>query len=512
MIGAIRATAAALASSDSSGRWGPSGGYYAGAQGGRLFADFVWGQLSANAALRDSLVPLRNRARELVASNAHATRAAASFSENVIGDEGVTYKAAVRLGDGSLDTETNRELERAFKGWSESRNASVDRSYSWPEIEALLAEAECTDGEVLLRLVRNFQNPYRFAVDVLDPDQLDVTYNVERLDNGNRVEMGVELDTWGAPVRYWLWTNHPSDGRGRGRFALPADELVHRYIRRRPKQLRGPSWFSPVMVDLSMHGGYRFAELVAARTAATKMGFFETKPDGEALEGTEEDPDGTKYVPMEASPGTFEQLPKGLEFKQWDPQHPTAAFGDFDRAVLHSIAAGLRLSYLTVSGDLSSTSYGSGRIGLLQEQAVHRWLQRRHIDRTSTPVHREFVRFALLSGQLRLPSFDDARYLAATWHAKPQPWLDPESDLATRLAKRRAGLTSLTRIAAEMGVSIDEIAEEIRRENEMFAANEITIDLSPPSRAAAPLVGDSPAQPAAPARNRALRDASRGVA
>jgi hypothetical protein len=56
------------------------------------------------------------------------------------------------------------------------------------------------------------------------------------------------------------------------------------------------------------------------------MGFF-TSPAGDGYVGEDVQ---DEYTPiMSAEPATFEQLPAGMDFKAFDPAHPTTAFRKF---------------------------------------------------------------------------------------------------------------------------------------------------------------------------------------
>ena len=464
------ATRAALTGPISVAR--PRAHVYHGAQINRLHADWVMSSLSANQALYTDLLTLRNRARELVISNATAARVPSLFSENIIGKDGITLQSNVRSTRGEPHERLNRQIDLQWYRWAERQHCSVDGSRSWCETEALIAQTEAVDGEVLIRLVRGFDNPFGFAIDVLDPDQLDETYNVEPREGQNAIVMGVEQDRWGRPVAYHLWANHPSElKRRKERIRVPADQIVHLFIQRRPKQGRGVTWFAPVIVDLKMLGGYREAELVAARTASAKMGFMvNTSPENPAAPMTPED-DRADHIQFNAEPGVVDQLEPGWDFKSWDPTHPSTAFAEFDKAILRSIATALRVSYMSLSGDLSDTSYGSGRIGLLNERAVFESLQYRFVERVSQPVFRAWLEMAALTGAVQLPSSEVDQYAAqAKWHPRPFPWIDPEADLSAAETELRLGLETHTRFAAKKGLDYElDILAERQRERQLRA-------------------------------------------
>ena len=78
-----------------------------------------------------------------------------------------------------------------------------------------------------------------------------------------------------------------------------------------------------------MLNGYYEAEITAARVASAKMGFF-TSPAGDGYVGEDVQ---DEYTPiMSAEPATFEQLPAGMDFKAFDPAHPTTAFESFQHS------------------------------------------------------------------------------------------------------------------------------------------------------------------------------------
>jgi lambda family phage portal protein len=450
----------------------PRASYFAGAAVNRLNGDWLMAALSADQAIRMDGPTLRDRAQDLVANNSTAARIPTLFSENVIGKDGIILQPRVtssRTDEGRpiYNKQINAAIDRAWWDWYEARHASVDGQSSWCDIETLVTESEPVDGEVFLRLVDGFPNRHGFAVDVLDPAQVDWNYNVEAGDGRNAIKMGVEVDRWGRPLRYHIWGNHPSESRRGERVAVDADDIIHLYLRRRPKQTRAVTWFSPVVIDLKMLGGYREAELIAARTSAAKMGFLQQIPGADPTRGL--DPEvGETFVRMDADPGVIEQLPDGLEFKGWDPAHPTTAFKDFNSAILMSVATALRVSYMSLSGDLNGTTYGSGRIGLKAEQLVYQKLQQRLIEKVHTRVYRRWIRMAQLTGALSLGSFDTTRFHAVAWHPRAMPWIDPKAEVETAEIEQRLGMTNLTRLSAEKGHDLEEDLQTYQRERELF--------------------------------------------
>jgi capsid protein len=70
----------------------------------------------------------------------------------------------------------NDEVEDKWARWCE--DPTVDGIGAFADVEHLLCESLPQDGCYLVRLVTGFRgNEFRFAIQVLDADQLDHTYN-----------------------------------------------------------------------------------------------------------------------------------------------------------------------------------------------------------------------------------------------------------------------------------------------------------------------------------------------
>lgn len=433
---------------------------------------------SADQMIRPDGPTLRSRARELVLNNATAARIPILFSENVIGKDGIQLQARVKNSRGDFHAQNNTKIEEAWYRWCEADTASADGQRCWTETETLVTETEVTDGEVLIRLLDGFDNEFGFTTELIDVDQLDWSYNVFPANGVNEVRMGVELNGWGRPVAYHILTAHLGEGRGWKRERVPADQIIHLFVQRRPRQTRGVTWFAPVLVDLNNLGMYREAELIAARTAAAKMGFLQQKSPDAGAGALEADENGNTepFIQWDADPGVIEQLPEGWEFNGWDPTHPTTAFAEFDKAILRSIATGLRVSYLSLSSDLSDTSFGSGRIGMLAERAVYQALQQRFIAKVEERVYRRWLKNALLAGAVQLDSFDAQRYQDVVWHPRTFPWIDPEKDINAKGKEIAMGISTLTQLAAEQGKDLEEVFQE--REREIKLAEQYNVPLA----------------------------------
>jgi lambda family phage portal protein len=438
---------------------------YAGAASSRLTADWITSTLSADASIRGDFRKLRERARELVRDNAYANRYIELWSENVIGPDGIQLQATVKDQAGKLDKEANKALEAAWADFSMPENATVDGLLSLTDLAALAAEMWKQDGEALIRIWAGFENRHAYSLQVLDADVLDHTHNRSAGNGLNEIRMGVERNKWGRPVAYWLWTSHPTDyftQPQRERVRVPANEIIHLYTVKRPGQTRGITAFAPVMSDINMLGGYQEAELVAARAGAAHMGFI---IEGEEAEG--QDPDAPRSIPTEAEPGAFHTLPVGHTVSQYSPEHPVAAFGAFISAILRSIATGLSVSYHALTGDLTNANYSSLRTGSLKERDAFKKAQNWIAVQLYRRVYLQWMKYAALSGALKLPTRNMALYTAHNWLARGWPWVDPTKDIAAAAMEVAYGFNTRTEICAANGRDFESNVEMLAHEEDL---------------------------------------------
>lgn len=467
---------------------------YAGAAINRLTQDWVTASSrSADQDVRSGHGRLVARSREMCRNDANAKRFLGLVHQNIIGPRGIRFQSRIRTPDGkSFDRELNRRVEEAWAEWTAPENASADGRLSFTDIERMIARGTPRDGESLVRFLPGFDNPFGFALQVLDPDVLDITHERAPARGQTEIRGGVELDGWGRRIAYHVYDGHPSEHLGRqgSRIPLRADQVAHLYIPERVGQTRGVPWFAAAMIATRMLDGYREAELVAARISASKMGFFTPDenapvPDPNSNAGAVED------FGMEAEPGKFGMTPYGYKFDAWDPQHPNSAYEAFEKAILRHIAAGLEVSYSSLTGDLSDVNYSSIRAGLLAERDVWRALQFWMIEHFHRRVFRAWLPWAITTGRLDVPMSEARRLGAHEWQPRGWDWVDPQKDVEASIMARRAGLDSLTRIAASQGRDVEEIFREIQREEELAEEFGLELDLDTRSRGPAPTNGSA---------------------
>jgi lambda family phage portal protein len=457
---------------------------YLAASKGRLYMDFKGSNKSADAEIRWSLRDLRNRSRDLERNNEYARRYLQLLQTNIVGESGFRLQLKGRNIDGTIDMAGNNIIEAAWEDFCRLGGPTVDGKMSMTDLSNHVIRGMARDGEVFLHIVNKNYLRHGIGVQIIEPDRVDDQMN-ETLRDGNQVRMGIELDSSTRRVAaYHVLVNNPGDydyattTTGTFRQRIPADRVLHVYVQERADQTRGVPWTVTAMPALKMLHGYREAELVAARVGAAKMGFF-TSPagDGFTADGYED-----TFTPLyDAEAGTFHQLPAGVDFKAFDPTHPTTAFADFEKAILRGIAGGLGVSYTAIANDLEGTSYSSIRQGALEERDFYKTQQRFMIEHFIDPMFRLWMRhvmdFALIpiNGVGKFEKFA----LGISWRARGFQWVDPLKEINAAVVGLQNGIISHTDIAATYGRDAEETFAQIQRDKEMAKIFGLTMAYEP---------------------------------
>jgi lambda family phage portal protein len=412
-------------------------------------------------------VRLRDRARQLVRDNDYARAAIRAIKNNVVGC-GIKLQMQVPMqrGRGRLDQATNDRIESGWARWCRKETCNTAGRLSFQEIERLAIGAMAEAGEVFIRMVPQAFGGGRvpLALEVIEADLLDHTADgaggIRGQREGGRWRLGVHVDEWDRPVEYAFLTRHPGDNHGgikRRHVLVPAAQVLHLMIPERPGQTRGVSWFASAIKQLHQLAGYAEAAVVRARAASSLMGFITT--DGELAGDTlGEEVDG-EYV-TQFEPGVIKTLFPGQNIEVPSLNAPDGQFEPFVRAMLRSMAAGLSVSYESISKDFSQTNYSSSRLSLLEEREQWRALQQYLIRELHQPVFRAWLRAAVGVAELSLPGYDvnperfedAARFVARGWD-----FVDPQKEIAAYREAVRNGFMTQSEVVMSRGGDYQEL-------------------------------------------------------
>lgn len=451
--------------------------YYTAGAVDRLTASWTTQVVTVHDVTQKNLRVLRARSREQYRNNDYASRFVQLVRSNVVGPNGVVIQATVENSPqfaqqfGPLDTAANDAIEAAWSRWCRADICDAAGRLSWVQIQQLAMATIAIDGEFIAIVNRRARNPHGLSLQLVDPDSLDVELNVDPALNRNRIRFGIEVDAIGRPLNYHFKAD-PGPGAavvmGKPYTVIPADQVIHLFITEHVGQLRGFPMLATALPRLQMLAGYEEAAITAARVGAAKMGFF-TSPAGDGYTGTDTDSDGA--VITDIAPGTFEQLPAGTSFSAFDPDYPHQQFGEFVKACLRGISAGLGVSYAGLSNDLEGVNYSSIRAGVLEDREAWKSLQTWFVDGFVRPVYEAWVETAIglknavvLPGGGALRAGDVDRYKSASFQPRRWSWVDPQKDTNANVIAISNGLKSRGEVIREQGRDPDDVWRELAAE------------------------------------------------
>lgn len=187
--------------------------------------------------------------------------------------------------------------------------------------------------------------PHKIQWQIFSADYVPHLYNAT-LDNGAYISSGIEYDVLGRVIAYYFTNNTQNsvvnyeDRTQR----IPAKDVLHIYELERNDQGRGFTKLCACLEPLRHISEYQRSELVSARVASAKMGFYTRTANGDidefSSDDSEEDP-GAFSSSLE--PGTFDVLPTGYTITPLSfPGAPNASFPTFVKTILFGVAASLR--------------------------------------------------------------------------------------------------------------------------------------------------------------------------
>lgn len=409
-------------------------------------------------------------------------------------------KATVKAGD--VDLYACTLIENAYKEWQRAEFCTMTGNLTYNEVRQLRILACARDGDFFLRMIRGKQsgNKFGFSLQLINSEWCDFNLNVANLPNGNSIRMGVELNPWGKPVAYhfikrspwdWQFSNPGLGVSGTGNHErIDAVDIIHYRRAKFADSTRGAPWIAAAIIILRQLGKFEEAEVVAARVAASKMGFIKNTmmPEGGIPDEYQKDPCKSK-IPWNMDPGSIQGLEYGQEFQEWNPNHPTQNYDQFRKGQLRTLCAGLPgAEYSVMANDLENVNFSAGRLGRLDSNEMWKLLQRLDIDKAERPIFEAWLEMALATGAIPLPLAKFAKYNKPHFTGRRWAGVDPIKETQAAVLAIQNKLMSYTRWYDDQGWDLEE--EWMQIAEEQMLAEELGIDLP---KAEGALPADDPA-------------------
>lgn len=406
----------------------------------------------------------------------------ADAMERSSADAIINRKAVIQVGD--PDISANLLIERARARWQRAEFCDVRGRRNYNVLCQLRLINGVRDGDIFIRHIRDPKvNEFGYSIQLISAEWCDRFYN-DTLDNGNVVIMGIEyqMNSWGLgkPVAYYfikrqardwqftsLWAGFGvgSYSRGINRARIDAADIIH-YARPVDADATRPApWAASTMLKGRQLDQYELAEVIAAREAACKTGFYysDVLPEGGLAQFL---PDPTTGVSTEAlAPGESRALKWGVKYQERDPKHPNGNFGSFRKGMGQSTSAGMPGGdYNVLFNDLENINFSAGRLGRLDTNEMSKLIQRFDIDTAECPIFEAWLEMALITGAVNLPLQKIDKFNRPIFQGRRWAQVDEVKAINSAALRIANKLSSRNRECAEEGIDFEENAIELAEE------------------------------------------------
>lgn len=414
----------------------------------------------ANAVTQSGLTVTREVVRDLIRNNPYAESALSTIVNDAVGW-------------GISAATPDKTVQARWASWADTTACDADGRADLYGLQRLVMRTVAESGECLIR--RRWRRPsdnlpLPVQLQVLEPDYLD-TFKTTALANGSRIINGIEFGPYGRREAYWLFPEHPGTpvfGTGAS-VRIAASEILHVYRGGRPGQVRGMSWFAPVVLRLKDFDDYEDAALLKQKIAAC-LAVLTTDVDGTAPPLGTVDPTAPAVDMLE--PGQILNLPPGRQVAVVDPPS-ISEHKEYAETVLRAIATGLGVTYEDLTGDYTDLPYSAARMSRIRYWThVTDWREQMLVPQFCQPVWR----WAMEAGSV----IDVIRGApVANWTAPPMPLLDPDKEGLAIARLVRIGAVTWPEMQRERGNDPDVVLREIQDWNAKFDAAGVVLDSDP---------------------------------
>jgi lambda family phage portal protein len=165
---------------------------------------------------------------------------------------------------------------------------------------------------------------------------------------------------------------------------------------------------------------------------------------------------------------------------------PNPALDPFMRYMLREVAAGIGVSYESLSRDYSQSNYSSSRLALLDDRDMWRFYQSWFICDFRYRIHKEWLQQAVLSRaipeiSLEQYGLDRSKFEAVLFKPRGWGWIDPTKEVQAYSDAIKAGLRTQTDVIAETagGMDIEDVLAVRERELRLMKEKGLVFTTSP---------------------------------
>ena len=399
---------------------------------------------SANTAVQQSAVSLREQARALDQNHDIVIGILDKMEERVIGSKGIHIEPQPLTMTGDVHEAFAEQIRKLWAEWS--IKPEVTGLYTRPSLERLLLRTWLRDGEVFIQLVKgkvsglDHASSVAFSLEALEPDFVPMNTDT----SVQNLIQGVYLNVWRKPTGYQVYLENPQESlRTYSKVkTVSAENILHLAFRKRLHQVRGVSMLHGVIIRLADLKDYEESERVAARIAAAMTMYIKKGDAGTYGEGIDDNQNSEQRL-FDIAPGAvIDDLKPGEDIGLINSNRPNTNLENFRNGQLRATAAGTRSSYSSIARDYNGT-YSAQRQELVESFEGYAVLQDCFVAAVSRPIYREWLKMAIASQAIKIPKDIDLNSLFNAVYSGPvMPWIDPIKEANAWKERIKGGLAT----------------------------------------------------------------------
>ena len=408
-----------------------------------------------------------------------------------------TISSVPRAATGKPDLDD--KINRAFDRWTAKCASDGTTDFYGQQYLAVRGMIEGGNIFARKRVRRSSDVVGSTPDDIIAPLQIQLL-EAEYLDtqkNGpvgrNLAVMGVEMDGKGARRGYWMFPQHPgatvNDPKaGRESKFIKAAEVAHLFEPLREQTIGAP-WLAPVMIALRDLDDYNQAELIRKKVEACVVGVvvdvegndngvvgqIDSAADSSGGDlGSSGITDADGFPVERFEPGMITYARGGRDIRFNNPSI-SAGIESYLRAQLRRLAAGARLPYEILTGDLSQSNFSANRLGLIQYRRFVEHIQWHVIiPQFCQPIWEWFIEALIVVGLVPPDTI-----VPVEWCPPRHETVDPLDDVKADILAVRAGFRSMQDVIGSTGRTKEAVIKEMVEWNALIDAEGLTLDTDP---------------------------------
>ncbi len=417
-----------------------------------------------------NLYVLRRRSRDLYMTAPIATSAIENNRTNVVG-QGLQLKCRIdRDVLGLTEDEADaweRNTEKWFSLWADDTFCDIKRLDNFYELQQIAMKNWLLNGDAfaLLRKGTAVKNrPFDLRIQLLEADRVTTEGSngssnlIKKLDDGNKIINGVEINKFGEVLAYWICSCYPTDMEAKTWTRVNAfgektntRNVLHIFEGERAEQYRGVPYLAKVIEALKQTTRYTESEVMAALINAMFSIFIEIEAgsDTGGFSGypTDNSQSTNNTADYKLGTGTINFLEPGEKIKPVDPSRPNVNFDTFVSAMCKQMGAALEIPSDILLKKFDS-SYSASRAAQMEAWKMFRMRRTWFANDFCQPIYEAWLTEAIIKGYIKAPGFFNnplvrKAWTTCEWSGPAQGQIDPVKEVVAAGKRVEFGFSTI---------------------------------------------------------------------